>query len=90
MAKQDTTNWAMRLKAAMSQTRLDRLTPRELEVLALVAQGKSNKEIARALYITANTSKAHIHSILHKLGFESRTEAAVLWTRINGIMSYEF
>lgn len=66
----------------MSRTPLDRLTPRELQVIELVAQGKSNKEIASALCITTHTAKAHVQSILHKLGFESRTQAAVLWTRI--------
>ncbi len=80
--KQDSDNWAGRLKAAMSRTPLDRLTPRELQVIELVAEGKSNKEIASALCITSHTAKAHVQSILHKLGFESRTQAAVLWTRI--------
>src|SRR5687768_3686823 len=75
-------NWARRLKAAMSSTPLHRLTPRELEVIQLLAQGKSNKEIARTLSVTTNTAKAHVQSILHKLGFDSRTQAAVLWTRI--------
>lgn len=60
---------------------LDRLTRREREVLALVAAGRSNKEIALALCITPHTAKAHVSRILHKLAAESRTEAAVLWER---------
>ena len=58
----------------------ERLTPRELQVIELVAEGKSNKEIARALCVTSHTAKAHISSILQKLAVESRTEAAVMWT----------
>ena len=82
LAKHNNNGWASRLKIAMRHTGLDRLTMRELEVIELVAQGKSNKEIGRALCITSHTAKAHVQSILHKLGFESRTQAAVLWTRI--------
>jgi two-component system NarL family response regulator len=48
-------------------------------VLALVAEGKSNKEIAQALYITTHTVKAHISRIFHKLDKKSRIEVAVLW-----------
>lgn len=58
-----------------------RLTPREQQVLPLVAEGKSNKEIARALLISVSTAKYHVSSLLHKLGVESRVDAAVLWTR---------
>lgn len=60
---------------------LNRLTERERQVLALVAEGKSNKEIARALTISVSTVKAHVSSVIHKLGVESRLEAAVAWTR---------
>ncbi len=58
-----------------------RLTEREQEILRLVAQGKSNKEIARALVISASTAKHHVSNLLHKLGVESRVGAAVLWTK---------
>lgn len=57
------------------------LTGRELEVLKLLARGLSNKEIARELCITVHTVKAHVTRILHKLGAESRTQAAVDWAR---------
>lgn len=58
--------------------RLRELTPRELEVLILIAEGKSNKEIARALVISPNTVRQHVHHLLHKLNCSSRSEAAVI------------
>ena len=51
------------------------LTPRETEVLSLVADGLSNKEIARRLGISLHTVKFHIESLLRKLGARSRAEA---------------
>ena len=53
------------------------LTPRELEILACIADGSSNKMIARALDITDGTVKLHVKAILRKLGVRSRVEAAV-------------
>ena len=53
------------------------LTPRELEILVCIADGSSNKMIARALDITEGTVKLHVKSILRKLGLRSRVEAAV-------------
>jgi DNA-binding NarL/FixJ family response regulator len=55
-----------------------RLTPREREVLALIAQGLSNKQIARRLYIELPTVKNHVHHILDKLSVEHRADA-VAW-----------
>lgn len=57
------------------------LTPRELEVLALLADGLSNKEIAGRLAISDHTAKFHVNGILGKLGAQSRTEAVVLAAR---------
>lgn len=54
------------------------LTARELEVLALIVRGLSNKDIARVLAANEFTIKAHVRNILAKLGVESRTEAAIL------------
>jgi DNA-binding NarL/FixJ family response regulator len=58
-----------------------RLTERELEVLRLVAQGMSNKEIASELYISENTVKNHVRNILEKLHLHSRMEAVVYAVR---------
>jgi non-specific serine/threonine protein kinase len=52
------------------------LTARELEVLRLVASGRTNREIAAALFVTQRTAATHVTHILAKLGVESRTEAA--------------
>jgi DNA-binding NarL/FixJ family response regulator len=54
------------------------LTPRELQVLGLVAQGLQNKEIAAQLVITERTVKFHVSSILAKLGADNRTEAVTI------------
>jgi DNA-binding NarL/FixJ family response regulator len=58
-----------------------RLTQREQEVLGLVAQGKSNKEIASALDIAENTVKNHLKNILEKLHLENRVQAATFALR---------
>lgn len=59
----------------------DELSPREREVLQLVAEGLSNRAIAGRLYISEHTVKFHVASILAKLGAESRTEAVRLGAR---------
>lgn len=53
------------------------LTKREMEVLQLIAEGMSNAEIAKELYISEKTVKNHVSSILRKLNVEDRTQAAV-------------
>jgi non-specific serine/threonine protein kinase len=53
----------------------DHLSPREREVLGLVAQGRSNREIADALVVTEHTAKYHVAQLLNKLGAGSRAEA---------------
>jgi DNA-binding CsgD family transcriptional regulator len=58
--------------------RLSALTPRELEVLALLAEGCSNQEIARRLAITERTARTHVSNLLGKLRLGSRTQAALL------------
>jgi DNA-binding NarL/FixJ family response regulator len=60
---------------------LDSLTSREREVLAELAQGRSNREIARVLYVSEKTVKAHVSSVLAKLGVQDRTQAALLAVR---------
>jgi DNA-binding NarL/FixJ family response regulator len=58
------------------------LTQRETEVLRLLAAGNSNKQIARALEVTEQTVKTHVHNLLGKLGMLSRTQAALHAARI--------
>ena len=58
--------------------RFSALTPREFEILRHLAEGQSNKEIARDLGITDGTVKLHVRSILRKLEVRSRVEAAVI------------
>ncbi len=62
----------------------DLLTEREREILALVAQGKANKEIAAELVISERTARTHVSNILSKLGLASRTQAA-LWAVREGL-----
>ena len=60
------------------------LTRRELEVLALVAEGATNGQIATRLVITEDTAKSHVKRILRKLGAGNRVEAAALYLRSQG------
>ena len=57
------------------------LSGREQEVLELLAEGLSNKEIGARLFVSANTVRFHVRAILEKLGAASRTEAVVLGAR---------
>lgn len=61
--------------------RLGRLTPREVEVLTLIARGRSNKEIAVDLHISVKTVKTHVSNILGKLHMMDRTQAAIYAVR---------
>lgn len=60
--------------------KISSLTTREAEVLKFIAQGLSNKHIARQLDISDGTVKVHVKHMLKKLGLRSRVEAAVWWT----------
>ena len=62
----------------------DQLTPREQEVLQLIAAGQSNREIAAALFISERTVKNHVNSILRRLDLRDRTQAAILATSLYG------
>ncbi len=61
------------------------LSPRELDVLRLMAWGRSNQEIAAALFISQHTVANHVASILNKLGVDSRAAAAA-WAARNGVV----
>lgn len=78
------------LRAAPSQAAegppIEELTPREFDVLRLLAEGAPNKEIARRLAISEHTVKFHVNALLGKLGAQSRTEAVVRATRAGLIL----
>ena len=76
---------AQRMRERKTQPQVEPLTEREREVLSLVGQGASNKEIASALFITERTARTHVSNILGKLGLSSRTQAA-LWAVENKLV----
>lgn len=61
------------------------LTPRQLEILQMVAQGHSNKQIARRCQLSENTIKVHVSAILRALGLSNRTQAGVLMQKLNDL-----
>jgi DNA-binding NarL/FixJ family response regulator len=61
------------------------LTPRELEILLLVAEGDSNAGLARRLWVTEQTIKFHLSNIYRKLSVSNRTEAS-RWAQLNGLL----
>jgi len=77
------------LKPVRSQRRsFGSLTPRELEVLRLVAHGQSNPEIAQNLMISRGTAKVHVQRIIAKLGVSDRTQAVVRAIEV-GLLNHE-
>jgi ATP/maltotriose-dependent transcriptional regulator MalT len=58
------------------------LSPRELEVIGLMAQGRRNREIAEALFIAESTVKVHVHHVLERLGVRTRAEAVARYERM--------
>lgn len=73
---------AQLLRAGVIPEQSPTLTDREISVLRLVAQGKSNKDIAQALVISEQTVKTHVGHILGKIGVSSRTQAALYAVRM--------
>jgi two-component system, NarL family, response regulator DevR len=62
------------------------LTPRELEILRLVAEGHSNAQLARMLWVTEQTVKFHLSNVYRKLDVSNRTEAS-RWAQVNGLLN---
>ena len=75
------------LREVRTPTSPERLTERETEVLQLLADGQSNKEIARKLQIAETTVKSHVKSIMQKLDVASRTQAALYAVRAGLVLS---
>jgi len=69
-------------QVSADQTTLPGLTPRQMEVLRCVIQGKPNKIIARELDVSEGTVKAHLSSVLHALGTRNRTEAVYVAAKL--------
>lgn len=64
-----------------AEGRLDTLTQREVEVLRLIAEGLTNAEISAQLYISHETTKSHVKSLLRKLGVNNRSRAGAIYTK---------
>jgi DNA-binding NarL/FixJ family response regulator len=75
-ARDETTGRGAGLDFPRVRTR--ELSPREAEVLALLGEGLSNRDIGKRLFISEVTAKAHVRHIFEKLGVRSRTEAALM------------
>jgi len=72
--------------ASVSDATVRTLTAREREILGLVAQGRSNAEIGRQLFISAKTVSVHVSNVMAKLGAGGRTEAVAL-ARRDGVLT---
>lgn len=70
------------MPAAPASSLIDKLSPREIDILNELQDGASNTEIAQKLYLAENTVKHHIHNILEKLGVENRRQAGVIAKQI--------
>jgi DNA-binding NarL/FixJ family response regulator len=66
----------------LAKSNLTLLTPRELEILALIGLGKTNQEIATHLGIATGTVRVHVHAILQKIELRDRTQAAIFCTKV--------
>jgi DNA-binding NarL/FixJ family response regulator len=74
------------LKPPIHPENTSHLSQRELEVLRLIVEGKSNPEIAKQLYLSPNTIKTHVRGIMNKLSVDDRVQAAVVALR-SGLVS---
>ncbi|SCZ05352.1 LuxR C-terminal-related transcriptional regulator [Microvirga guangxiensis] len=66
------------MTATITKDRLPRLTPREQQILSILVQGRSNKEIGNSLHLSEKTIKHHLTNILQKLRVRNRVEAAIM------------
>ena len=64
----------------------DDLTPREKEILSFIVEGKSDKEIAKELYLSVRTVTTHVYHILKKFGKQSRTSLVAYYYRDSGYL----
>ena len=71
----------------LDSAKLDTLTPREMEVMALIVKSMTNEEIADKLFISSKTVKTHLRNIFEKAGIRNRVEAALAYTR-HALMSH--
>ena len=69
------------LKPPVDDRNIGNLTEREMEVLELIVEGRSNPQIAKMLYLSPNTIKTHVRSIMNKLTVDDRVQAAVVALR---------
>jgi len=72
-------------RTSASAVAASELTPREVEILQLVAEGHSNSKLARMLWVTEQTVKFHLSNIYRKLEVSNRTEAS-RWAQVNGLL----
>ncbi|WP_208585539.1 response regulator [Gracilibacillus suaedae] len=88
LEKEVTAKMMAKFSSRKSKSLHDSLTKRELEILLLIAQGKTNQEIADDLFIALKTTKVHVSNILSKLEVQDRTQAAV-YAYQNGLIENE-
>ena len=65
----------------LSTSKLKKLSPREMEVLALISESMTNEEIADKLFLSSKTVKTHMRNIFEKSGIRNRVEAALVYAR---------
>jgi DNA-binding NarL/FixJ family response regulator len=82
----EATNGSARGSTSRSGSHSPGLTRREVEILQLVAEGHSNGQLARMLWVTEQTVKFHLSNIYRKLDVRNRTEAS-RWAQLNGVVS---
>lgn len=98
LTEEELTEWIRRRMDRYGQRTADKdtdshisLSPREMEILELICQGASNKEIAQRLGISYQTVKNHVTALLHKLGVKDRTQAVLYalkhgWFTLEGVV----